>query len=243
MDIIKINCNGKETQLPRSMVEVDELAFIFNVRADGMHMKAFDGRVWKNIYPSGNKRFEGIPENCKETLLIALQSQQSTSTESKPQTPSLRLHNRRGNAALSTPPFPMGATINRKTYDQGPRAIPSFKNSVPVPCKKRKPDACFKMICVSDVDTDCMDGQPYTIYEVPVDLAKLHDQFGDFGIDEIQQEVAYQIGGTAYVLTNKKGNPIRNMPNTRGIYKNNFLRTQRCLSVLLMKLGLKKHLI
>jgi len=56
-----------------------------------------------------------------------------------------------------------------------------------------------------------------TIYEVPVDLTKLQGIYGEVNIRNIQEEIQNQIGGEHYILTNKKGNPIRDMPNTRGM--------------------------
>ena len=83
--------------------------------------------------------------------------------------------------------------------------------------EEKKTEPCFKMVAVSDINLETeTDSAPYTIYEVPIDLEKLGEKHGKFSIHHIQPEVAFQIGGTEYVLTNKKGNPIRDMPNTRG---------------------------
>ena len=54
------------------------------------------------------------------------------------------------------------------------------------------------------------------MFEVPIDLEKLGEKHGKLSIHYIQQEVAFQIGGTENVLTNTKGNPIRDIQNTRG---------------------------
>lgn len=96
-----------------------------------MHIKVNDGRIWKNIYPCG-KIFENVRENCSSILLIAMQNTGTASNANVEQMPlqATRL-NRRGNSAISIPP----------KISHGPRAITSFKCSVPVPCKKRKMEA------------------------------------------------------------------------------------------------------
>ena len=55
------------------------------------------------------------------------------------------------------------------------------------------------------------------IYDVPIDLNKLETANKLFTIDDIQKELAFQLGHPdTFILTNKKGMPIRDMPNTRG---------------------------
>ena len=48
-------------------------------------------------------------------------------------------------------------------------------------------------------------------------VEKLKDEFGEFTIDNIQQEISFQNGGNwIFLILKKKGNPIRDFPNTRG---------------------------
>ena len=66
----------------------------------------------------------------------------------------------------------------------------------------------IKTISVSDVENDKI----FTYYEVPIDLGSMTE----INVRTIQEAVKNQIGGEDFILTNKKGNPIRDMPNTRG---------------------------
>ena len=85
--------------------------------------------------------------------------------------------------------------------------------------KKAKHEHCFKVITISDIADDT----PQSIYDVRIDLNKLQQINMNFGIVEIQQEIANQVkvSSQRFILTNKKGHPIRDMENTRG--KNFFI--------------------
>ena len=56
------------------------------------------------------------------------------------------------------------------------------------------------------------------IFEIPIKISQL-DQLN---VRTICREIRNQVGGNQYVLLNKKGTPIRDMPNTRGEFDNNF---------------------
>ena len=194
---------------------------LFNVKEEGMHLKAFSCGSWKNLYPSLSGVF-AVPEDCNEVILIAMDNSvtynshlTATETTSSSGKNIFSKSARRGNAA--------GITQGHEGHVSsffGKRSVPSFKkaaSSIPIPCRRKKTEPCFKMVAVSDINLETeTDSAPYTIYEVPIDLEKLGEKHGKFSIHHIQPEVAFQIGGTEYVLTNKKGNPIRDMPNTRG---------------------------
>ena len=72
----------------------------------------------------------------------------------------------------------------------------------------QKKENIIKTISVSDVENDKI----FTYYEVPIDLGSMTE----INVRTIQEAVKNQIGGEDFILTNKKGNPIRDMPNTRG---------------------------
>jgi len=75
---------------------------------------------------------------------------------------------------------------------------------------------CYKVITLTDI----VDDEIVNIYDVPVDLYKLKRSKETFTIDDIQKELAFQVGcptTTSFIITNKKGLPIRDMPNTRGM--------------------------
>ena len=73
---------------------------------------------------------------------------------------------------------------------------------------QKKKENIIKTISVSDVENDKI----FTYYEVPIDLGSMTK----INVRTIQEAVKNQIGGEDFILTNKKGNPIRDMPNTRG---------------------------
>ena len=70
----------------------------------------------------------------------------------------------------------------------------------------------MKMINICDVEDENM----VNVFEVPIDLVKMETVRKNFTVYDIQNEICNQIGGCSYVIVNKKGNPIRDMPNTRG---------------------------
>ena len=99
-------------------------------------------------------------------------------------------------------------------------------SETPAPLKQKKSaklEQVLKHMTVSDVQKheDC----PKTIYNVPIDLVKLENKNSNFTIFDVQQEVSYPVdnsSGITYILTDKKCNPIRDMPNTRGMTINCF---------------------
>ena len=89
-------------------------------------------------------------------------------------------------------------------------------SGTPVPLKQKKSaklEQVLKNITVGDVEehADC----PETIYIVLIDLVKF----------DVQKKVSYQLGnfsGSTFMVSDKKGNPIQDMPNTRGMTINCF---------------------
>ena len=82
--------------------------------------------------------------------------------------------------------------------------------------KSAKLEQVLKNITVSDVEkhADCL-----------TDLVKLENKNSNFTIFDAQKEVSYQVGnfsGSTCILADEKGNPIRDMPNTRGMTINWF---------------------
>ena len=124
------------------------------------------------------------------------------------------ISSRRGNAACNTD-IPLGS-----------RSLPNFKNhdkrhcistsSIPAPLKKKQKDTCLKLFNVSDIDES---GSLRVLYEVPIDLQNLRNLHGDFTIWHVQKEITVQCKSQKnFVILNKKGNPIRDFPTTRGMY-------------------------
>ena len=58
-----------------------------------------------------------------------------------------------------------------------------------------------------------------TVLEAKIDLGKLNRFYGDFTVKHFPEEVCYQIGHEGVmVMTYKNGNPVKDSPNTRGVY-------------------------
>ena len=58
-----------------------------------------------------------------------------------------------------------------------------------------------------------------TLLETKIDLGKLNRLYGNFTVKLVQEEVCYQIGHEGVmVMTYKNGNPVKDSPNTRGVY-------------------------
>ena len=92
-------------------------------------------------------------------------------------------------------------------------------SGTPAPLKQNKSakfEQVLKNITINDVEQHAY--CPETIYNAPIDLVKLENKNSNFTIFDVQKEVSYQVGnfsGSTYILTDKKGNTIRDMPNTR----------------------------
>ena len=99
-------------------------------------------------------------------------------------------------------------------------------SGTPVPLKQKKSaklEQVLKNITVGDVEehADC----PETIYIVLIDLVKFENKNSNFTIFDVQKKVSYQVGnfsGSTFMVRDKKGNPIQDMPNTRGMTINCF---------------------
>ena len=64
-------------------------------------------------------------------------------------------------------------------------AVPSFKKKlkvIPGPLKKSRKEACIRHFRVSKIDEDV---SLVTLYDVPIDLEKLKDEFGEFTIKKM----------------------------------------------------------
>jgi len=218
MEFMKILFNSKVVTLPKtSTIPVHEVADLFNVERSGIHLKVKLNAEFQNIYPIDDE-FQ-IPVGCNQAFLIAIDRNMSNlqSTAVTP-VPAITNVSSQSRSFDFFSPF----TKRRGNSASGSRAVPSHKrsdsysSSTPLPLKKKKTqDNIFKTITISDVAVS--DNIPMTIYEVPVDLTKLQGIYGEVNIRNIQEEIQNQIGGEHYILTNKKGNPIRDMPNTRGM--------------------------
>ncbi|XP_066934634.1 uncharacterized protein [Clytia hemisphaerica] len=209
-DMIKIKYGSTFIMMLRD-INVNELVAIFNVKIDGLHLKAKINNNYESIWPS-NDRFN-IPGNVTEALVIAIQSNDYQSQIPTGDSNNVATTNNNVTSTSSNNNNRVPARRGNATSQFGCRAIPSFKrkNSTNQFClpSKKKMESITKTISVSDVKDDKI----FTYYEVPINLADLQE----INVRTIQREVRAQIGGDDFILTNKKGNPVRDMPNTRGL--------------------------
>lgn len=227
---INIKYKNNSATLPQADINITDLAMLFGVKAAGMHLKLRHNNEWKNIWPAGDTGRFDLPTGIDDAILIAsdeISSVNITPSSTTNITSNIWGQAVRGNNATTSlrnscfynmQPSSTLTCADSSSSTIGSRAIPSAKratSSIPAPLKKKtKLDSCFKTISISDVSNNL----PESIYDVPIDLNKLEKLNFNFGIVEIQKEIANQVKvpDQTFILTNKKGHPIRDMENTRG---------------------------
>jgi len=205
---ITIKYKSNSTVLPLGNVLSTDLAMLFSVKLHGMHLKININDDWQNIWPE-NGQFK-LPSVNEAFLIAADESTGVTAMNITTTAPSTVWSGRGNNVSFSVGTHTQSVA--------GPRAVPSTKRCTPAPLKKKlKMDSCYKIISISDITSETV---PESIYDVPIDLNKLDRLNTNFGIIEVQREIGNQVNvpGQTFILTNKKGHPIRDMENTRGIY-------------------------
>ena len=123
---------------------------------------------------------------------------------------------RPGNSVISLSNFGKRSLFNCQKRVSGTPA-PSKQN------KSAKLQQVLKNMTVSDVQEH--EYCPKTICNVPIDLIKLDNKNSNFTKFDLQKEVSQQVDNFSditYILTDKKGNPTRDMPNTRDMKINYF---------------------
>ena len=71
-----------------------------------------------------------------------------------------------------------------------------------------------KPIAVTQINDD---GEMETVTDILVDLTKLSELNQEFGVNDIQEEVAFQLGHLGkMVVMYRNINPIKDSPNTQG---------------------------
>ena len=211
---ITIKFQTKAMRLPKNAVEVQDLTLIFNVRIEGMHLKVNHvEQGWLNIWPQNGLFPEHELQDCDEALLIASEKvipnntttvYSSTITDSSiTSCTTSTFAGRRGNGARPVPTF----NNKRKFKDF---SIPPKKSGL------AKVKNFMKNITISHIDEN---NNLSTIFDVPINVTELALRHPDFTVDDVQEEVKSQVGGSAFfIITDKRGHPIRDMKNTRGIH-------------------------
>ena len=191
-----------------------------------------------NIWPQTNVL--NIPIDAMEVYIIALSKTKENAYSTCPvnlETRDSLVNNQNNDQQLGQQ---SSLAVNHYSFGRPGNSVISLSNfgkrslfncqkrvsETPAPLKQKKSaklEQVLKHMTVSDVQKheDC----PKTIYNVPIDLVKLENKNSNFTILDVQKEVSYQVGnfsGSTSILTDKKGNPIRDMPNTRGMTTNCF---------------------
>jgi len=216
MDTVKIFFHQKKIQIPR-IIDTADISILFSVNIEGLHVRCKSQTGWITVWPSNGSLV--FSDDISEGYLIASESQQKSAQNTSSSTsPASSFYPQSDPATPSNSNFLFG-----RRGDLGSRAVPSMKrSSIPAPLtslKRKKLSSespCYKVITLTDI----VDDEIVNIYDVPVDLYKLKRSKETFTIDDIQKELAFQVGcptTTSYIITNKKGLPIRDMPNTRGM--------------------------
>ena len=206
---IKIEYNNKiiRTYHP---VSLNELCTVFNCRENGAHLKVKLGSNVKLIWPDQQKMFS-TPPKATSAYLIAKEDkdldldEDDALTETPTETHRNNLKARRGNAALMDTKY-------------GQRAVPGYKRKAEIlslcPPKKRAPCIPPRTVEMCELrrneEKNCDELNP--IFEIPLNISELES----VNVRTICKEIRAQVGDTQYILLNKKSNPIRDMPNTRG---------------------------
>ena len=223
MEFVSFHTKDSEISLLESnVVLASDLPELLRVRAASMMLSYEENGERKNLRQT-NDRFN-LVAGVEAYFVIGV----SSSVPSTP-SPSFTTPIRRGNAAAAA----AGMLPSPPPMSFGSRAVPSvLKKNLTLPGssissssrgkRKASPETVYKTIIL----VNCFDGEQLNEGgEVPVDLLKLERQDLNFGIIQIQEEILFQlqmsmpsIKTTGFVLLNKKGNPLKNMPNTQGMF-------------------------
>jgi len=217
MNEILIKFVRKSMMLPKNALDIKDLTLIFNVKEAGLHLKVNDGVTWINVWRQSNGCIseESLPPHCTEALLIAMENDNPT------QTSTIVTNSNNFDSTITTTSNSYYYGRRGNSANNGPRALQNtykrkfeVSKSTPIPLRKRSSLNYMKNITVTHItENSTME----TIFDVPVNITELAQKYPSFTVDDIQEEVKSQVGGSIYfIITDKKGNPIRNMKNTRG---------------------------
>ena len=230
--MITVSFEGKRVGLFREDVTVMELERIFPADPSGAHLKVKSGAGYQNIWPDSLGKFN-IPSDCMSAILVAMHRQEEQESTFVPSSNnpggfSAGIRGaRRGNtaAAFFSPPCfsePSSSLSSFQVMSRGrSKSFPSGGiGSRPVPAvwggKGRKRKAVeTKSFRLTFVDGD---GNFEDMWEIPIDLTQLQEIHGLYTVVHVVAEIERQLSeeDAKLVITDIKGNPIRDMPTTRG---------------------------
>ncbi|XP_066935448.1 uncharacterized protein [Clytia hemisphaerica] len=228
MEPIKVHFNEEVINTYRP-ISVTELVKAFQCKRAGAHLKVRLGTNVRDLWPDEDGNFL-IPPKASVVRLVAFEDRNifnddlDDDKEQKNKKSKVRSivddddddkeyktkksKGRRGNSSL--PSF------------SGDRAVPGFKRKeallkCPLPSKSAKQSTRSIEMCElvekKEMENEKIVYRLKPIFEIPITISEMND----LNVRTIYKEIRRQVGGDQYVLLNKRGNPIRDMPNTRGL--------------------------
>ena len=235
MAYVTVHFNGRKVGLVREDINVSELASMFCVKPAGAHLKVRNENYW----PDFDGQFS-LPYDCVSAVLVAMaredhQEEHSVGTSRPSTTPNVHF-GRRGNSAVkgffggcsssyvgvstASSSFHVMArghksALASRGHGLGSRPVPStYSMGQGKGAKKRKSidtKSC-RLTYVND------DGGFEDMWDIPIELSQLQHNFGLYTVQHVVAEVEHQLAeeNARLVITDIKGNPIRDMVTTRG---------------------------
>ena len=245
-NLITVSFEGKRIGLMKEDLTLTELEMIFPVDPPGAHLKVKTSAGHQNIWPDRSGKFN-VPPGCGSAILVAMHRQDEQESTFMPSSEnpgglSVGIRGaRRGNSATAffSPPcfnehsssvssFQVMSRGRSKSFSSS--RLQGGIGSRPAPAlwggkgKKRKAVET-KSFRLTFVDGD---GNFEDIWEISIDLSQLQESHGLYTVLHVVAEIERQLGeeDTKLVITDIKGNPIRDMPGTRGMFGFVIIRAQ-----------------
>ena len=230
-NMITVSFEGKRTGLMKEDLTLRELEMVFPLDPPGAHLKVKTSAGYQNIWPDSSGKFN-VPLDCGSAILVAMHREDEQERNFMPSSDGLPVGirgARRGNsaAAFFSPPCLNEHSSSLSSFQVMSRGrSKSFSGSRlgsrPAPAlwggkgKKRKA-IDTKSFRLTFVDGD---GNFEDMWEIPIDLSELQESHGLYTVVHVVAEIERQLGeeDTKLVVTDIKGNPIRDMPATRGMF-------------------------
>ena len=229
--MITVSFEGKRVGLSREDLTISEIERIYQIDSPGAHLKVKSGAGFENIWPDRVGKFT-VPPICSSAIVVAMHRQENEQENTCMPNYSGgtgSMGNRRGNSAATffSPAFfnerfePSTSASSFHVMSRGrSKFFPqSGLGSRPAPAvwggkgKKRK-SVESKSFRLTFVDGD---GIFKDMWEIPIDLSQLQEMHGQYTVLHVVAEIERQLSEDAkLVVTDIKGNPIRDMPSTRG---------------------------
>ena len=230
--MITVSFEGKRVGLSREDLTISEIERIYQIDSPGAHLKVKSGAGFENIWPDRAGKFT-VPPNCFSAIVVAMHRQENEQENTCMPNYSGgtgSMGNRRGNSAAT---FFSPAFFNERFEPSTPASSfhvmsrgrskffpQSGMGSRPAPAvwggkgKKRK-SVESKSFRLTFVDGD---GIFEDMWEIPIDLSQLQEMHGQYTVLHVVAEIERQLSeeDAKLVVTDIKGNPIRDMPSTRG---------------------------